>query len=528
MISLQKSLFLLFVFLIAITNLLVAQAGQLDSSFGEGGKVLTLTDAADLSSPSVLVQEDGKILVFTTVEMEANGRDILITRYLENGQLDQGFNGTGQLTIDLFEDNNEFEDAVLLDNGKILVLGNARPESFQTRVVLIQLLTDGAFDDTFGENGVAFSDFSLNGEYGYTLLSQQGGRYVISGTMYDDTFQQKGALFRFLPDGTADDSFGSNGMVVYDAPIGYNPWLGGLMPDDKIVAGGFVLDAGGSDLMLYRFNSDGAPDTTFGNEGMVQGDFGNETLFAYSMAVQEDYKILLACGVKNGSDRDFGVVRYTEDGQADSGFGNGGIVTTSINPARNVSHAVQVQEDGKILLAGFVGSPFSFDFGMVRYLADGTLDTEFGTEGGVFTDFGEEDTAYGMAIQEDQKIVLAGRSENPSGTLSLALARYYSGLETSYVEDQIIRRGSLTIHPNPASSTVTIEYTLPAKAIVSVELYNIEGQPIQSLIKQEAQTAGRHIVDFQLRPGLEAGAYLIKLSSKGSSITSKLILQSSQ
>jgi uncharacterized delta-60 repeat protein len=127
---------------------------------------------------------------------------------------------------------------------------------------------------------------------------------------------------------------------------------------------------------------------------------------------------------------DVGLVRYNADGKPNPDFGTGGIVTTDLAGRNDGANAVAVQPaDGKIVTAGFVQtSPIEFDFALVRYNPDGTLDPSFGRGGIVTTDLGtQRDTATALAIQPDGKIVAVGSTEtnialaryNPDGTLDL-------------------------------------------------------------------------------------------------------------
>ncbi len=112
-------------------------------------------------------------------------------------------------------------------------------------------------------------------------------------------------------------------------------------------------------------------------------------------------------------------------GDLDPTFGNGGKVIT---PFGNFSTAygVAVQRDGKIVAVGFSDSGTAgvrnYDFAVIRYNTDGTLDSSFGTGGKVTTDFGSEDVAGAIAIQPDGKIVAVGDT-GPSANKDFALAR---------------------------------------------------------------------------------------------------------
>src|SRR5438309_5026712 len=113
-------------------------------------------------------------------------------------------------------------------------------------------------------------------------------------------------------------------------------------------------------------------------------------------------------------------------GFADLSFGRAGVTTTDFGGSDDVATAIAVQADGKIVVAGYsdLVDP-RYGFALARYNSDGTLDTTFGIDGRVTTDFfGYGDFAYALAIQPDGKIVAAGTADLISGYSDFALARY--------------------------------------------------------------------------------------------------------
>ena len=167
-------------------------------------------------------------------------------------------------------------------------------------------------------------------------------------------------------------------------------------------------------------------DPTFGNGGIVitnrrngNGN-GNNLYAAHAMAIQPDGKIVVVGeAFTNESDSwDFAVVRYNPDGSLDNSFG-GGIVNTPIGNSQDIAHSVAIQTDGKIVVAGSTCSGVGtfgctgFSFAVVRYNPDGSLDTSFNGTGIVSTPAGNSDSgASDLAIQADGKIVVAGISGN--------------------------------------------------------------------------------------------------------------------
>ena len=122
-----------------------------------------------------------------------------------------------------------------------------------------------------------------------------------------------------------------------------------------------------------------------------------------------------------------GLNAYSQSpGSLDASFGTAGKVITSINTGSDKAYGVALQSDGKIVVAGVTTSPTTGnDFVCVRYNSDGTLDTTFGTGGIVTTDvqIGSDDVARSLAIQSDGKIILGGYSDD-GNQKKAALVRY--------------------------------------------------------------------------------------------------------
>jgi len=94
-------------------------------------------------------------------------------------------------------------------------------------------------------------------------------------------------------------------------------------------------------------------------------------------------------------------------GALDASFGSGGKKTVNFG-GTDIPRVVLVQPNGRVVVAGGGGSGA---FCVVRLRTNGTLDTTFGSGGRKTIDFGgDNDSAFGGALQADGKIVLAGDS----------------------------------------------------------------------------------------------------------------------
>src|SRR5262249_21068332 len=147
----------------------------------------------------------------------------------------------------------------------------------------------------------------------------------------------------------------------------------------------------GSDesFAVVRYNLDGSLDKTFAGSGQVTTNLSSAPDVARDIVIQPDGKILAAgWGGGGATARDFAVVRYNADGTLDSSFGSKGTVPTDINnKAADAGEAMALQSDGKIVVAGMTG--YANDLALVRYNANGSLDTSFGTGGKVITHFSQ-------------------------------------------------------------------------------------------------------------------------------------------
>jgi uncharacterized delta-60 repeat protein len=240
---------------------------------------------------------------------------------------------------------------------------------------------------------------------------------------------------------------------------------------------------------MVRYNSDGSLDLSFGNQGILA--FADTRYTVYSLAVQQDGKILVT-GLDGAYTGRFIVTRYDSDGNVDDSFGiHGTIDTTNILSGYYKANSVATQSDGKILVAGAIGS----NYGLVRYNSNGGLDPTFSGDGKVSTDLGSStENAYRILVQSDGKIILGGSS---------GLVRYNSdgSLDTSFSGDGILING-LTLQADGKllageganliryNSDGSLDTTFSGDGIVETPLYYTDKILVQSDGKLLVESAG--------------------------------------
>ena len=206
--------------------------------------------------------------------------------------------------------------------------------------------------------------------------------------------------------------------------------------DGKIVVAGSAQVTDVDRFALVRYNSDGSLDTTLNGSGKLTTAVGTGDYHGKGMALQGDGKIVVTgYSFKAGGGLCFTVLRYRTDGSLDTSFGDAGKVTTSVGGKNDSAESVIIQGDGKIVVAGWFNASSNNDFAVVRYNANGTLDTSFNETGKAAADFGADAYGRSVAVYGDGRIVVAGyttKSYESKKQCALACFKANGSLDTSF------------------------------------------------------------------------------------------------
>jgi len=326
-----------------------------------------------------------------------------------NGNLDNTFNSPNGVVTYTGGTGNAM---VIQADEKIVVVGVTSEGS---NILVLRYNTNGVLDNTFGTNGI-ITYTATNGS-GNAVAIQSDGKIVVAGSISNGNNQDV-LLLRYNSDGTFDNTFGINGIVFYNGAM--NGDDGGnavaIQSDGKIV----VVGQSSGGVSLLRYTSEGILDTTFGVNGVVTYGVANGVCAGDAVAILSDEKIIVMCS----SSFDLLFLKFNSDGTLDASFGNNG--TLIYSDANNAGRAMALQLDGKIVVVGSLFNEIptqrTYDASVLRFNADGTLDTTFGTNGAVLHwDYRHNETNNAAAIQPDGKIVVVG-----DHYYSFLLARYYS------------------------------------------------------------------------------------------------------
>jgi len=338
------------------------------------------------------------------------------------GSLDTSFSFGGKVTTPIGSGTDVAQAVALQPDGKIVAAGNSI-SGFTDRFALARYNPNGSLDTSFDGDGKLTTAIGSGNENAYAVAIQPDGKIVAAGYSSNGS-DYDFALARYNANGSLDTSFDGDGKQT--TAIGGSDDVAfavALQPDGKIVAAGQSFNGSNDDFALARYNANGSLDTSFDGDGKQTTAIGSGNENAYAVAIQPDGKIVAAGRSSNGSDDDLALVRYNANGSLDSSFDGDGKQTTAFGSGNDDAYAVAIQPDGKIVAAGYglVGSVS--EFALARYNPDGSLDSSFDGDGKQTTAIGSGDAAYAVAIQPDGKIVAAGNSFNGSD-VDFGVARY--------------------------------------------------------------------------------------------------------
>ncbi|MHC4440401.1 MAG: delta-60 repeat domain-containing protein, partial [Planctomycetota bacterium] len=336
-------------------------------------------------------------------------------------------------------------DIALQRDGKILVTGYMT-NGADDDLMVIRFNIDGTLDTGFGTNGAYIYDGG-DTDGGYAIAAQSDGKILVAGE-YSNGSDGDVIVLRLDPDGSLDTNFGSNGIYTYDGGNGYDAVIDLLVqPDGKIVICGSTNNGTDNDLLVMRLNKDGALDTTFGTNGATTYHGGNNHDYGLRLTVQNDGKILVTGMNHNGSDNDIIVVRFNTNGAPDTSFGTGGIAIYD-GGDYDRGYGVDTNSKGNILVTGIRTKPnqnsTDYDIPVICFDSNGILDTSFGNNGIVLYDGGISEQCFDLIVQNDDTILVAGYSGfNIDGTSewSLVVLKYAQDgtLDTTFGTNGVYR-----------------------------------------------------------------------------------------
>ncbi|MBK8450152.1 MAG: T9SS type A sorting domain-containing protein [Saprospiraceae bacterium] len=496
------------IFILVLINFQIgklhSQAGQLDPSFGGKGWVHTDFGGKDQAG-SIAIQKDGKLLVGGRTNVVNNAFDFILARYLSDGNLDLGFGDQGKIIRDFGSSQENIEFIKVLSDQRILIGGYSNNNPNSTGI-LFQLLPDGSPDLSFGNQGQVI--FKYGRSTGPSAVAiQEDGKLVVACVAVIDSFDIDWLVTRFYPNGQLDSSFNKKGWTYFNFITREDiPFDIVIQKDHKILISGCSGVYPKANFAFLRLNEDGTLDDGFGNKGSTQTDFGEDQDVAYTSLMLEDGKFITSGTVRDSlTNYDFGLARFLSDGSPDLSFGAGGKITYDFKGPVDYGLYMIQQADGKYLVCGLNNVLTHNSYIVVRFNSDGSLDTGFGKNGVASLDVVNilTDNTPGFIMQDDGKIVMVANYKDGTN-INFLVFRFLNDIQTNTKHDPGIIQ-SVYVYPNPVSKELILN-TENMEGEIELQLFDLRGV----LIDDTMLILKNHKASLNWRDHWKPGSYFLK------------------
>ena len=267
--------------------------GTPDSSFGTNGMTIVDNGSHEVVD-AMAIAADGKIVLAGN-----DYTNFLATRFNTDGSLDTTFGSNGWAAIAFADSDSQVKDIVFQNDGKLILAGFSFNLSLgRYSMAAAKLNEDGSLDPSFGTDGQIAFNIGTSDDYAVAVAIQTDEKIVLGGYLYVGTNPMRYdlAAVRLNTDGTFDTTYGNNGIAinrVIDDGQNYTENML-LQADDKVVLAGYAAGTADHNLIMLRFDSDGNVDTSFGANGKVNTDLDGRPDFGKAISIQPDDKIILA------------------------------------------------------------------------------------------------------------------------------------------------------------------------------------------------------------------------------------------
>ncbi|MEJ6021984.1 VCBS domain-containing protein [Ramlibacter sp. PS4R-6] len=384
-------------------------------------------DRSDGSGYAGLIAADpaGGLVVLSDVEQFPGYTIRTLSHFNPDGSLDTDYGQGGQA---IFNSPISASSLQVDAQGRAVAVGYTLTDygNARTDAAVMRVLADGSLDNSFGTGGVVALDFGGSYDYGYRAYFAADGKLLV--TLSGGGSDMAPVVARLNENGSLDTSFGTGGVL--QVPRGSFEQQVSVDVNGRIYLSAAQWNEGtyAYELHVQRFLSDGTADASFGDAGAADVALPASSIWGTSLTVGSDGRIILSSTVPgDGLQHAHAMLTaLNADGSLDESFGAGGTLHTQVWPGLQ---AVQLDAQGRILVAGqpagYLGN--TNDFMVARYLADGSVDTSFGTNGATVTDIsgaGRDDFVMQLTLGADGTILLAGATSESTYGWDPAAARY--------------------------------------------------------------------------------------------------------
>ncbi|MFT4924839.1 MAG: putative delta-60 repeat protein [Phenylobacterium sp.] len=399
----------------------ISSTGQLDSSFGSNGVAQHDINNGQNTMVALMLDSTDRPVIATSAPGVRN-QDFAISRFTGAGVFDTSFLNHGYNQVNQSPSDDTMHGALQMDasphTGKFVMVGTTSSGSGLSDLIVARYNIDGSVDATFGING--YFHLSTNDTdipyVGKSITELNDGRVVITGQVSST----RGFLLALDTNGKLDTSFGGGDGSLFILPDGAETISPNSVTTDNnnmiVVAGYQTTPAGPHDVYLARFDALGNPDLSFNETGRVILDLAGGLSEGFNRVDIMPDNSLIAVGYHNNRAL---VAKFRDTGVLNPNFNVTGFHALDVDPqvSDNVDELfdVDVDDGGHIFASGASNSATTDLITVVSINADGSMDSNFDSDGMVTYSFGSGHAKQSMSLDNNGKLVLTGHSHGATG-----------------------------------------------------------------------------------------------------------------
>ena len=381
-------------------------ATKLDATFGLNGRVAVELGTKN-SAHAVVVQPDGKIVVAGS-SSQGSTLNFSLLRFNKDGTLDTSFNREGAVTTSVVTGDDEALALGLLSDGRIVAAGYSN-NGANRDFAMVCYLANGTLDQSFGDNGVVITPVGNSNDEITALVVNSQDMITVAGAV-EGTAGRVLATARYFADGTLDTSYGEQGVSLIG--VGSDSAAEGIVErsDGTVVVSGSYEEKKYASLMLVGLTADGTLDATFGERGVSVPASAFAASEGYRLAQDSEGLIYLAGSVGVVGKRDTALFRFTASGKPDTSFGEKGAVINVVSQEDDVLYDVAVGKSGAVA-SGYTTDAGTRQFLIASYSKTGTASTQVAQTGTTSASSTAISTGTSVSTQEIQEVKVVGETK---------------------------------------------------------------------------------------------------------------------
>lgn len=426
------------------------------------------------------IQTDNKVVVAGPIGLGAGNYDWHISRLQTDGAVDQTFGTNGYVQINFGPTYDEPEDVVIQSDGKIVIVGSSTLVN-GVNFCVARLNSDGTLDSAFNNTGKY--NLYVNGAcYAYKAKIQSDGKILVGGSSTINN-ERVATLFRLNSDGTIDNSFGIGGIVHMDAVAADNRseiYDIELNATDIFALGYSNLNFTGTKTVISKMNLNGVLALSFDTDGML---VSNQSTYRKIIVQPSGEFVTMGNGL---------VVKYLSSGSLDNTFADAGYLGI---PYVNIFDAIK-GADNNYYYTGTNGA-MNDKIIVGRLMPDFNKDTTFCDSSKISLSLGSVHSSYNIMQQTDGKILIGGNAD--SATVARFVLNGATGVETVTTEFTTLNLFPTIVQDNVIHFNRSIQSA-------DMNLYTISGQLI---LKTHLTNSKNYYINMRLK-----GCYFVQLTNK--------------